>query len=436
MLAGLVVADDLTGACDTGHEFATRGYHTRVTREPASSPTDADVLVVDTDSRYAPTEAAADAVRAAVESYPAETLYKKVDSTLRGNLAAEVEAALRALLDRQGRDGQPGGSKADGLALVAPATPATGRTTACGIHLVEGELVTDTEPGRDPDKGPPSPRLPALFDDVDLPVEHLEIQTVAAGPEAVADRLHSPGSGPRIVTADATHERHLRAVAAGVDRLDEPAVYVGSAGLAGHVPVAVPSAGPEEGVTPAAPDDRAGVLGVAGSVAPQTLAALEAIPRGMLAVLDVEAAVADPEGTVAEATRRVRDVLTAEGRAVVTAASDDAAVDRALEAGRQAGLADRETRDRVADALARTAGGVVDVADPAGLFLTGGDTAATVLETIDADAIVLSGEAVENGIPLGTVEGGSADGAALVTKAGAFGDRETVINCLDRLQDV
>jgi len=431
MVAGLVVADDLTGACDTGHEFAARGYRTRVALHPAGSPGDAEVLVVDTDSRYAPADVAADAVRAAVEAHPAETLYKKIDSTLRGNLAAEVTAALQARVDRGTRDGTP-----DGLAVVAPAAPATGRTTACGVHLVEGTLVTDTQPGRDPEKGPASPRLPELFADAGLPVEHLGIETVATGPAAVADRLRESGSASRIVTVDATHETHLRAVATGVDRLDEPAVYAGSAGLAGHVPLPAPSDGPGEAVTTPTSDDRAGVLGVAGSVAPQTLAALEALPGGSLVVLDAEAAVADPGGAAAETARRVRDVLAAEGRAVLTAATDEASVDRALAAGREVGLPDRETRERVAETLAGTAGAVVDDARPAGLFLTGGDTAVAVLDAVDADAILLSGAAVEDGIPLGTVEGGPADGAALVTKAGAFGGPETVINCLDRLRQV
>lgn len=436
MVAGLVVADDLTGACDTGQEFAARGYRTRVALDPAGSPGDAEVLVVDTDSRYAPADVAADAVRAAVEAHPAETLYKKVDSTLRGNLAAEVAAALEARVDRGTRDGTPDGSEPNGLAVVAPATPATGRTTACGVHLVEGTLLSDTEPGRDPEKGPASPRLPELFADAGLPVEHLGIETVATGPAAVADRLRDRTGELRIVTADATHDAHLRAVATGADRLDEPSVYAGSAGLAAHVPLPVPSDGPGETVTTPIPGDRAGVLGVAGSVAPQTLAALGALPEGSLVVLDAEAAVADPGETAAETARRVRDVLAAEGRAVLTAATDEAAVDRALAAGREAGFPDRQTRERVAETLAGTAGAVVDDACPAGLFLTGGDTAVAVLEAVDADAILLSGAAVEDGIPLGAIEGGPADGAALVTKAGAFGDRETVINCLDRLREI
>ncbi len=433
MLPALVVADDLTGACDTGHEFAARGYGTRVALAPPGDPDGADVLVVDTDSRYTPAEAAAESVRAAVGAHRAATVYKKVDSTLRGNVASEVDAALSAVIERRRADGDAGGA-VGGFAVVAPASPATGRTTACGYHLVDGSLVTETDPGRDPEKGPASASLPDLFADVSLPVHHLGIDAVASGPAAVAEALRVQAGEARIVTADATHEAHLSALAAGTGRVDEPAVSVGSAGLAGRVAVpGEPGDGPPDVSPPAGADS---VLGVAGSVAPQTLAALAAVPDAAVVALDPEAAVADPDGTTRRAAERGRETLEREGRAVLTAATDRSAVDRAVSAGRTEGLSSRETRDRVAAALAGAAADIARAGQPAGLFLTGGDTAVAVLDALGADAIALSGEAVEAGVPLGAVAGGTADGTALITKAGAFGGPETVVNCLDCLREL
>jgi len=435
MLPALVVADDLTGACDTGHEFAARGYGTRVALDPPGDPDGADVLVVDTDSRYTPAEAAAESVRAAVGAHRAATVYKKVDSTLRGNVASEVDAALSAVIEWRRADGDAGGA-AGGFAVVAPASPATGRTTACGYHLVDGSLVTESDPGRDPEKGPASASLPDLFADVSLPVHHVGIDAVASGPAAVAEALRVQAGEARIVTADATHGTHLSALAVGAGQVDEPVVSVGSAGLAGRV--AVPGEpgdgdGPLDVSPPAGAD---GVLGVAGSVAPQTLAALAAVPDAAVVTLDPEAAVADPDGTTRRTAERGRETLEREGRAVLTAATDRSAVDRAVSAGRAEGLSSRETRDRVAAALAGTAADIAGAGQPAGLVLTGGDTAVAVLDALGADAIALSGEAVEAGVPLGAVAGGTADGTALITKAGAFGGQETVVNCLDYLREL
>ena len=431
MLPALVVADDLTGACDTGHEFAARGYGTRIALDPPGDPDGADVLVVDTDSRYAPAGAAAESVRAAVGAHRAATVYKKIDSTLRGNVASEVDAALTAVLERGGANGNPGGA-AGGVAVVAPASPGTGRTTACGYHLVEGSLVTETDPGRDPEKGPTSASLPELFADVSLPVHRVGIDAVASGPAAVADALRVQAGEARIVTADATHEAHLSAIAAGAGRVDEPAVSVGSAGLAGHVAVPGGSGDGPPDVSP--PPDADGALGVVGSVAPQTLAGLAAVPDAAVVALDPEAAVSNPEGAARRAAERGRETLEREGQAVLTAATDRSAVDRALSAVQTEGLSSRETRDRVAAALAGTAADTARAGQPAGLFLTGGDTAVAVLDALGADAVALSGEAVAAGVPVGAVAGGAADGTVLITKAGAFGGPETVVNCLDYLQ--
>ncbi len=148
----LVVADDLTGATDTGHGFAVRGFETVVRLDPEFEAPDAAVIVVDTDSRYVSPAEAGNRVADVVSDIEAATVYKKVDSTLRGNLAAEIEAVMAAM-------------DAD-TAAVAPAFPTNGRVTACGYHLVEGALITDTEAGNDPDspvcyqapRPPPRPR--------------------------------------------------------------------------------------------------------------------------------------------------------------------------------------------------------------------------------------------------------------------------------------
>lgn len=428
MVGGLVVADDLTGACDTGHTFAARGYQTRVLIDREATA-ETDVLVVDTDSRYDPPEKAAESIRAAIDAHPTAVVYKKIDSTLRGNLTAEIDAALAAVEAATNDAGQ---------AIVAPASPATGRTTACGHHLVAGALVTDTDPGQDPEKGPKSAHLPSLLVETTYPVAHIGIGTVARGAPAVAERLRELGEEPRIVTADATHAAHLKAVAAGARRLDTPTVYAGSAGLAEHVSLppatGVDHAEPRAGPSP--PEDAHGVLGITGSVAPATLAALDAVPTDVLVSIDPAAAIKHPAVTAERASDRACRAIDREGRAVVTAADEPEAVDRALEAGATAGLTPQETRDRIAEALTAITVDIVETGQPHGVFLTGGDTASSVLDALEATAIQLTGEAVETGIPLATVEGGAVAGSALITKAGAFGSAETVVNCLDRLEAV
>ena len=140
----VVIADDLTGSNDTGIQFLEAGYRSLVILDPAelSSLEDHGATVVDTESRNA---AAAEAARVmgAVADYlepmrGRRIVYKKVDSTLRGNIAVEV-----AVLEH--RLGLP-------VTVFAPAYPRNGRTVRDGLLLLDGVPVAETEMGRDPRK--------------------------------------------------------------------------------------------------------------------------------------------------------------------------------------------------------------------------------------------------------------------------------------------
>lgn len=107
-----VIADDLTGACDAGVAFAPSFV---VLRDP---PPDGDVLVYTTDSRNDVPNVALRKVQNLLSRIPAaDVVYKKIDSILRGNPAAEM-AAFPA---------QP--------VLVCPAFPDQGRTVCNGVAL-------------------------------------------------------------------------------------------------------------------------------------------------------------------------------------------------------------------------------------------------------------------------------------------------------------
>ena len=114
----LIIADDLSGAADCAIGFACAGMQTVVTLDPLHDKADAQVIAADTDTRRLSPAQAAERTVAAYKALqrPGQRLYKKIDSTLRGNWAAEV-AALQPLA---------------GLAIVAPAFPATGRTLRGG----------------------------------------------------------------------------------------------------------------------------------------------------------------------------------------------------------------------------------------------------------------------------------------------------------------
>ena len=60
---------------------------------------------------------------------------------------------------------------------------------------------------------------------------------------------------------------------------------------------------------------------------------------------------------------------------------------------------------------------------PATLFVSGGATLRSVCTALDADHLTVSGQ-ILTGVPWSVLRGGWFDGVPLISKSGAFGDRE------------
>jgi uncharacterized protein YgbK (DUF1537 family) len=134
-----VIADDLTGAAELGAVGLRHGLRAEIVRNGKPSG-ETDLVCVDTDSRSQnPVEAGRRAAAAAkmLRQAGAKWIYKKVDSVLRGQVTAEVEAVMRQL--KLGR------------ALLLPANPSLGRTIKAGQYFVRGRLIHKTEFARDPE---------------------------------------------------------------------------------------------------------------------------------------------------------------------------------------------------------------------------------------------------------------------------------------------
>ncbi|WP_303146697.1 four-carbon acid sugar kinase family protein [uncultured Cloacibacillus sp.] len=212
----LVIADDFTGALDTGIQFAREGTKTCVAigaEGVLASRADYPVIVIDSETRHLPHGEAYETVcrlvneaRAAGVGY----IYKKTDSALRGCVGAELSAAL---------DAWPG---ADELAFV-PAFPKVRRTTKGGTQYIDGVPVSESAFGRDP------------FE----PVRHSYIPDIIAEQSEVEVRLASEAASPygrQITVYDASTEEDLAEVAARL-KTKGCTLAAGCAGLAAHLGV-------------------------------------------------------------------------------------------------------------------------------------------------------------------------------------------------------
>src|ERR687898_1383535 len=128
-----IIADDLTGAADSGVQLLHSGYRTAVVFRGAPIPPgdDLDAVAVDTDSRSLPAGFAAKRVVEAGHAVrEARIVYKKIDSTLRGPIGAELAAVPAPTPPEKG--------------FLAPPFPSAARETRDGTQLVHGGPVHET----------------------------------------------------------------------------------------------------------------------------------------------------------------------------------------------------------------------------------------------------------------------------------------------------
>jgi uncharacterized protein YgbK (DUF1537 family) len=409
-----IIADDLTGAADSGVQLVRSGYRTAVVFHGASLPPteNLDAVAVDTDSRSLPAGFAAKRVlesgRAVRE---ARVAYKKIDSTLRGPIGAELAAALGVTRREK--------------AVVAPAFPSAGRETRNGVQLVRGEPVHQTGLAHDPHTPVLESHIPSLLSEAFRSVSTLSVVDIREG-DPVRKALES---ADECVVADARSDADLEAL---VRAVPDPAavLWAGSAGLTRTFGRVYP--GPRANVSPSLLPPASGVLAVVGSineVARQQLRCLIREPGVAAVALDTAAlATASHQQAVDGATEAARTALLSNRSAVLYSA-----------AGEEVGSALRENStskdgisDRVADALAE----VVAVVSGEDLFdvlvLTGGHTAIRVTRGLGAAGILLEGE-IEAGVPIGTLAGPRP--YRVITKAGGFGSLETLRDAFRALTD-
>ncbi len=410
-----IIADDLTGANDTGVQFARRGARTLVPldwHDLTSLARRADVLVLNTNSRAAAPRVAAQRARVAAEALRragVEAIYKKIDSTFRGNVGQELDAILEVFPSP--------------LAVLTPAFPPAGRAVREGTLLVGGVPVHRTAIGRDPVTPVRESHLPTLLGQQAQRPVHLLRLAWLRGRSTRATRILREwrAASPGIVLADAATPRDLDCLARLLVREGLFGVAAGSAGLATALGGVL--SWPRR-ARRAKPDGTAPVLLVVGSPNPTSLEQVAWVERdGCVTVIRaaLAAVVADGDryrGELDRVVKKARTEIMAGRDAVLTLAQRPASCSR-----RSRAL--RPTASRaISEFLGQATRLVARDARPGGLLLCGGDIAIAACSALGASGIELQGE-VEPGVPWGRLVGGDLADLAAVTKAGGFGTVET-----------
>jgi uncharacterized protein YgbK (DUF1537 family) len=383
----LILADDLTGAADCAARCRGAGMPASIALHVPTPPLPPGALAFTSDSRHMPPNAAAERVReltAGLRDQTGVTWSKKLDSTLRGNLGAELDAMLSAL----GRE----------HALICPAFPAQGR------GLRDGFLISPAAPAQ-------QLHLPTLLKEQSRQsIELVALDDVRGGTTVLAERLDTARRRARLLVADALADADLHALLEAAAVALPDALLCGSAGLIGTL-ARRRSSSEQTAVPPRMPGPALLVVGSGSPMARRQIAHLcEQQPVQAIEVdaYDQRPTTNDQHSVVVSP---VQDILLHLPEPAIGAKLD--------------GPAARDCAAR----LAAAALPLIEQLGPALLVLVGGDTAFHMLDRMGVRSLEVLSELLP-GMPL--ARGASTDGREymVILKAGNHGDPATLATLL------
>jgi uncharacterized protein YgbK (DUF1537 family) len=426
-----IIADDLSSATDCGAQVVRSGLSVVVPLGSYSLPGQArtaQVISVDTDSRSLPADLAFARVRAAAQQLVSEgwtDFYKSVDSTLRGNLGAEIEAVM--------------GIVRPDCAVIAPAFPKYGRLTVDGVQHLHGRPLHETEFGTDPTAPVRDANIARrLAEGSPRQAGRLALDEVRAGPREIQSALQELlAKGIELVIVDIAEQDDLRRICLGLDESDLRILWVGSTGLAEFMPLAFGGASTPESLTGQHLPDPRPSLALVGSASETTRAQLDfarANHQVDIITLDPACIIQGNEIATKELDRAASNLRAAieagqDAALVVNASRDDIAATQQL--GATLDLSTTEVAQRIVAALAQAGSDMVRQGTISGIVATGGDTANALCTALGAQALEILGE-VEAGIPIMRILGEAP--LPLVTKAGGFGSPAAMRDALVKVK--
>ncbi|HIT56120.1 TPA: four-carbon acid sugar kinase family protein [Candidatus Galligastranaerophilus intestinigallinarum] len=226
-----IVADDLTGANDTALQFFIKGSNTEIifdTDENIQNHPNIGTFALTTESRNINAKEAAQKVwegaKKLKDNLSVEYFYKKIDSTLRGNIAVET----LAMLDAIGYD----------AAVIAPAFIREGRITIGGYQLLKGVPIERTDAARDSyapiyDSYIPDILKKQVNESFYDSIATIQLNVIAKGAGPITSKLNELVSGgKKLIVIDAVSAIDLEQIVLAITKSQYNILPVGSAGLA------------------------------------------------------------------------------------------------------------------------------------------------------------------------------------------------------------
>ena len=424
-----VIADDLTGANDTGVQFTKKGYNTIVSVLDEQStiiiPDNLDVFVLDTETRELESKTARKRLKSIlgkININKKDVVYKKVDSTLRGNIGDEIEEIM-IILNRD-------------ICIFSPSYPSYQRITIGSYLVVDQKPLGLSEYSSNHLEQVENSFIPFLLKkQTDFPVGQIDLKDVVKGQETILSKINELSQkGNKIIVIDSTNEDHLKDIFASGLKFDRSVLFSGSAGLANHFPNINNKS---EDLKIKIEDNKGPVIVVAGSrnsIMQDQINYLKNRLNFTELKIDLEQAFSDKD--------RILDNYAAEGIKAIKGNRDlvihtnaiyneEKLINKKLMLKYNIGF--RELEVKIKTFLGELISKIIKNSDVRNLILTGGDIALGVCKEIGISNLNVIDELLP-GIPL-TIAHYKSYHLNIVTKAGGFGKEDTLYHLINKIKN-
>lgn len=421
MIKLVIIADDFTGALDTGVQFTAQGVQTlvstRLDLDISEVDSDIQVLVIDTESRHVSIEEAYSrvySVTGKAKSAGVEYIFKKTDSTLRGNIGSELKAVMDAW-DTQ-------------VLMFAPAYPANGRTTINGRQLVNGVPLNETPFADDPLEPMKYSYISEVIEkQVDIATKNINIDDLNC---CVIEKKKDKA----VYIFDSQTHNDMQLVGVYLKKEQLMNVTAGCAGFASVLAELIPFK--KEKVTY---EKSAGnLLAVVGSLNKASISQVEYAKKHGFNIVKLI-----PEEKLWSAVRGKNELqgltsslaaLLKEGRAVVVvSASDSSDVQDCDRLAQSMNIDKNRIFSIIADSISEIIKSVMEKCCVRAIVVFGGDTAIALMKRLECTGVTPIVE-IQPGVVLSKIEDGLYS-LVLVTKAGGFGEDDILFEIKEFLEE-
>lgn len=422
----IIIADDLTGANATGVLLARQGFKAatflNLDKYNSKESADLNVVSINTDSRAITREKAYDRVKKIVEFFNGEDVIlfsKRIDSTLRGNMGAEISAVLDTVI-------------VDSYAVVVPSFPASGRICVGGYLMFNQVPLEKTDISKDPKTPILTSRVKVLLEEqMDEKIGFVELYKVLEGVDTIQNALSSEiENGSRVIIIDAATNEDIAKIAKAVKNtgLNVVAVDPGpfTAALAEEY-LEVPKAGPGQKV-----------MLTIGSISKLTKKQLDEFKLEYSAfIVEVDASKflydTTKKDEVDKAVNEISGHLFEFTVIGVTTLSEGKILDLG-KAAKELKISEDEVSQKISNGLAEITIKVLEKSQflIGGLYTSGGDVTVAVCNALGAAGIEVKDEVLPLAV-YGRIIQGKYHNMPIITKGGLIGDERAIIKCINYL---